>query len=170
MKKAFTLIELMIVIAIIAIVAAIAIPNLLEARKHANEASTVGALKTIVAAEATYLERSEAGTYGELGDLRDAGYLDNVLGSGSKQGYIYGAGRITQGMEVAGFNLNGTLALPPYNSLDYAFLAGGRPAVFGQTGNRTLHTDQSGVIRFKIGTTQEESTNISNLDAAVGGK
>ena len=55
MKKAFTLIELMIVIAIIAIIAAIAIPNLLEARRQANETNAVAALKSYATAQSQFM-------------------------------------------------------------------------------------------------------------------
>jgi prepilin-type N-terminal cleavage/methylation domain-containing protein len=61
MKKGFTLIELMIVIAIIAIIAAIAIPNLLSGRMSANEASAIGALKLLTSAEAIFLQQSPDG-------------------------------------------------------------------------------------------------------------
>ena len=89
MKKAFTLIELMIVIAIIAIIAAIAIPNLLEARKHGNETSAVGSLRTVNASQAVYIERTATQIFGTLENLRAGGYLDDVLGNGAKQGYNF---------------------------------------------------------------------------------
>ena len=94
-RRGFTLIELMIVIAIISIVAAIAIPNILMARKHGNEASAIGGLKTIMVAEAIFYERdSEADgniDYGMLSELNNTRLIDPVLGSGTKQGYLFQA-------------------------------------------------------------------------------
>jgi type IV pilus assembly protein PilA len=145
MKKAFTLIELMIVIAIIAIIAAIAIPNLLEARKHGNETSAVGSLRTINASQAVYLERTSAQTYASLTQLRDAGYVDSVLGGGSKQGYRFDS-RPTSGSET------------------YEYQSQCKPAVIGQTGDRSFFSNQSGVIRFST-TGQASSTS-----TAIGGK
>jgi len=63
-KKAFTLIELMIVVAIIAIIAAIAIPNLLESRKQANETTGIGALRSIAAAESIFKKSNYAAAAG----------------------------------------------------------------------------------------------------------
>src|SRR5205814_1086163 len=94
-NQAFTLIELMIVIAIIAIIAAIAIPNLLQARKHGNEASAIGALKTIGTCEAMFREgdkeRDGNLDYGMLSELSRTNLVDTVLGSGTKQGYLFQA-------------------------------------------------------------------------------
>ena len=59
LQKGFTLIELMIVIAIIAIIAAIAIPNLIEARKGSNEAAAIGAMRTLTTAQALFREGVE---------------------------------------------------------------------------------------------------------------
>ncbi|MEM7236138.1 MAG: prepilin-type N-terminal cleavage/methylation domain-containing protein [Planctomycetota bacterium] len=73
-RSGFTILELMIVVAIIAIVAAVAIPSLLNSRKAANEARAIGSLKTIHAAFEQY--RLRFGTYGRLGNLQSAGYID----------------------------------------------------------------------------------------------
>jgi len=90
MNEAFTLIELMIVVAIIAIIAAIAIPNLLESKKAANEAAAVANLRTINTTEELYHNRY--GAYTPLSFLAGKNMIDQVLGYADisgKQGYTY---------------------------------------------------------------------------------
>jgi type IV pilus assembly protein PilA len=137
-QKGFSLIELLIVVAIILIIAAIAIPNLLRSRIAANEASAVGSVRTINTGEVTY-----ASTYptvgfatlaqlgGSGGSSAGAGLIDSVLAAGTKSGYVFVA---TPGdASTAGVFTTYTITGDPQNS---------------QTGQRHFFSDQSGVIRF----------------------
>ena len=120
-QKGFSLIELLIVVAIILIIAAIAIPNLLKSRMQANEASAVGSLRTINSAQINYSvlyptvgyadDLSKLGPGTGTPDPSHAGLLDNVLGCASqpcsKSGYNF---QITnfQGMPVSSYELRAT--------------------------------------------------------------
>jgi prepilin-type N-terminal cleavage/methylation domain-containing protein len=132
-KKGFTLIELMIVIAIIAIIAAIAIPNLIQARKHGNEASAIGALKTTATAEAIFREgdKEKDGNldYGMLSELNNTQMIDSVLGSGTKQGYFF-------------------FACYSFKTSEFLWFAAANPAINGTTGDRYFSTNQAGVIYY----------------------
>jgi len=140
-KKGFSLIELLIVVAIILIIAAIAIPNLLRSRIAANEASAVGSLRTLNTAEITYnTTYPNVGFACSLGAMAPpssgtspsstaAGLIDANLASGTKSGYS--------------FTLN-TCSGTPANS--YQTLAA--PVTPGTTGQRYFCSDSSGVIQF----------------------
>ena len=147
-KKGFTLIELMIVIAIIAIIAAIAIPNLIEARKHGNEAAAVGALKTITTSQSLFREGDKEADlnfdYGRLNELSAQQLVDGVLGSGTKQGYLFAC---EYGITTSEF-------------LWYAIA---NPAVPTTTGDRYFATNQAGVVFY----TQSNSIPMNNTNCLL---
>ena len=132
-EKGFSLIELLIVVAIILIIAAIAIPSLIKSKMAANEASAVGSLRTLNTGELTY-----SSTYGtgftDLATLGSSGIIDNVLSNGTKSGYTFVA-------TPAGGS--GT-SVDPYNT----YTSTGTP-VSTSTGTRQFCSDESGVIRFE---------------------
>ena len=126
-NKGFTLIELMIVVAIIAIIAAIAIPNLLRSRMQSNESSAIGNLRTIVGSQVAY----HAANYeyaASFADLTGATppFLDGNWDGVTKSGYIF-----TPGGDASNFTANADPEAP------------------GVTGNKGFFTDASGVIRFE---------------------
>src|SRR5215467_4290877 len=86
-ERGFSLVEMIIVVAIIGILAAIAIPLLRKARNTADSGSAVATVRTLVTAERLYQLRHNA--YTDLGGLVPEGTLDTTVGSGTKSGYTF---------------------------------------------------------------------------------
>ena len=130
----FTLLELMIVVAIIALIAAIAIPNLLRSKLQANEASAVSDLRTICAAQITC--STTRLTFGNFAML-----VDETDGSGTSfLDTTWSEGRIKAGY---------TFTMPDADADSFACFAD--PVSLGTTGSKYFRIDQSGVVRYDTG-------------------
>lgn len=90
MRRAFTLVEIMVVLLILSVLIAIAVPSILRSRVAANEGAAMGNLKTLNTACQSYHIDQQAYP-ASLQTLSDANpsYIDNILGSGQKQGYAF---------------------------------------------------------------------------------
>ncbi len=170
-QSGFTLIELMIVIAIIAIIAAIAIPNLLAARLSANETAAIATLRNILSAQAQFQQGAAADTdsdgTGEYGGFLElsgggAGRMSAVLsppvlsgafrvlnaaGEVSRSGYFFrvylpDAAGAGIGEPQSGY----TAALVDPDLVETTWCVYAWPVNYGQSGNRTFFTNQGGDV------------------------
>jgi type IV pilus assembly protein PilA len=157
-QHGFSLIELLIVVAIILVIAAIAIPNLLKSRMAANEASAVGSLRSVNTAEVTYntTYNNYACTLAALGPPSGGGppssaaaeIIDATLASGSKSGYTFTAG--TCNVSATGITTS------------YQWLAD--PTAQGTSGSRHFCTDDT----FNIKVDPNSAANCLTIGSPVG--
>ena len=152
-SRGFSLIELLIVVAIILIIAAIAIPDLLKSRQAANQASAVGSLRTINTSEVTYASTYTTGFSTTLLQLdgtttpstADAsGLIDSVLAAGTKSGYSFGYASFPVGGRIDAYSVTAGPTAGPGNGNFY-------------------YTDHSGVIR------QNTATTATSTDSPLAG-
>ena len=148
-EKGFSLIELLIVVAIILVIAAVAIPNLLRSRMSANEASALASMRTIVTSEIVYSSTYTVGFSTNLSSLSDGGaatnctppavpvatsacLIDPSLASGGKSGYLF------------------TYAAAGSGGLNNTFTLNADPVSSGVSGQRHFYTDDTNVLRVNV--------------------
>jgi prepilin-type N-terminal cleavage/methylation domain-containing protein len=141
-EAGFSLIELLVVVAVILIIAAIAIPNYIQSKIRANESSAVQNLRNISTAELFYSSTYGIGFSTSLiqlsgtgvnPDQNNAGTLDEVLAGGTKSGYVFTY--VSVATDALGHTISYSVNADPLNS---------------STGQRHFYTDQSCVIRVNI--------------------
>jgi len=161
-SQGFSLIELLIVVAIILIIAAIAIPNLLRSRIAANQASAVGSLRTLNTADITYASTYNTGYAAFLSYLGPgAGGNPTLTASGLIDSVLSGTGANTS--TKSGYTFTYTPGAPDASGRISTYTFNANPVSVGNTGTNYYYTDQSGVIR------QNSTAAASGSDSPLAG-
>ncbi|TDI11009.1 MAG: type II secretion system protein [Acidobacteria bacterium] len=125
-KKGFSVMELLISVAVISVISALVVPTFLQSKIAANEALAIRAVGNVVASQISYSMTMGSGSYTtDLKVLQKAGLNEDLVGSGISGGYV--------------FSISGSHS---------EFKVQARPLVFGSTGTRSFYSDQTGIIRY----------------------
>ena len=162
--RGFSLIELLIVVAVILVIAAIAIPNLMRSRVAANQASAVASLHVVSTAEATYSSTygGYSPTLGYLGPPATgtmpvpsgASLIDSILSGGSP-----GATESSK----SGYSFTYSAGVADSSGRIYSYAITASPITPGTTGYNYYYTDQIGIIR------QNSTTEAGSTDSPLAG-
>ena len=132
-EKGFSLIELLIVVVVVGVIAAIAVPGFLSARRSANEAAALSTLRMLSTTQETYGTTAGIGNFATLAELHTEGLIDVVIASGQKGGYSYSVTKA-----------DATTTSPAvFNVFANALTFGSTAAA---TGTRNYYTNEAGVI------------------------
>ena len=141
----FSLVELLIVVGIIGVVSAIAVPNLISSKRSANEASAISTMRLLFSAQSTYRAPAGAGSFGDFTTLETAGLIDSVVAASdttAKSGYFFTNAQVS------------SVAFP-------AFDATAEPAVYSgplSTGQRSFFVNEAGVLYYAASATAPTCT------------
>jgi len=143
----FSLIELILVVTIVGVLAAIAVPNLLSSRRSANEAAALSAIRTISTGQETYRVTAGGGNFGDLAALAGMNFIDDGVGKAT----IAGPGKPRTGYLFSAEPVGG-LGLPAFDAKSQAFLHTSVDLLFA-TGTRSFYVNEGGIMYFNTSDT-----------------